>query len=124
MDQILKECSYYGDFNSVFTFRDYNIWTFNIVKNENGTFSFINEQISVGTKKYVFEEIQENAVYQKTVWNYCLKIKFLDKSEKCTRFTLYFDYLNSNWTIWQKYLLALKNKDEASNDIEFWNYAV
>ena len=55
LEYILKECSYYGDFNSVFTFRDYNIWTYNIVKNENGTFSFINEQISVGTKKYVFE---------------------------------------------------------------------
>ena len=58
--------------------------------------------------------------YESKKWNYCLVGRFGDAPNNNT-FTLYFDHLNSNWTVWQKFALAEHNKYLAWCDWGTWS---
>ena len=58
--------------------------------------------------------------YESKKWNYCLVGRFGDAPNN-NLFTIYFDYLNSNWTVWQKFALAKHNKDQAHSDFCTWS---
>ena len=95
LKNVIEQASYYGNFNATFGFANYNFLTDDIVKNQDENLSIANKQMSVNGTQYLLEEIHENVIFEKNMWNFCLKIKF-ENSDKWNNLTIYFNHLNED----------------------------